>query len=791
MNRRSFMSTILALGASPLPAQPRASGVVLKQVSSAVTWERFQLPPFPRSIMGPSPYGGTKHSRWARRSVDNCWYVLGGDYSHWGLPPNNGIPVSGSGSNILWKVTPGKPFVFAQLNGYVPTAGQKIPNRVDEAPWMYDSKRDRFLLYPYPRWTETVSPACITGHLMLYYPATNRWEDKGAGVYTGGTNYDKNNNPQFDVNGRQYPIGDAKWGVYDDVTDKYYIPEGTSRLLVLNAETLAMEWPIEVLGGTSPYTFYNQSFYTACLCLDKKRRRLVTIKSANNGDYSRDPNAYKLIAVDLDTRALSVIPSSGYPFDPVNPLYIDFEALVHDEATDLYLLYGGCYRIGNSESNLQATNDLRALPAQGGDWMKFLPTGIEPPPRYGQTMHWEPSLKQFFVLGGINDTSPQAPEMLFLTLHKEVRSAPPPSGGSVQLVGNLLSTLDPCPARTCPYSLVMGQAGVMAYSGMAFCPDYGTKGALVIAGGGHGDYAGNEVYRFDLATLQWARISEPSTALNGTQGDVDPTFDKVHGEYADGSPGSSHTYDHLRCIPGKNELIRIGAAAVYSGSICAGWAHAWDLTTGKARRASSNSYDMANSQGCTVYDSKRNKVWVTRAGASTVFASYDPTTETFTPVANFRANFGFDPVAFHYPAGDLMVIQSFGGSTYTVPNDFMLSAVDLANPGAGAKPITLTGDLPPAMQPFINTGWGVDWSDDHGAAFCCPGDPDRSSIYKLTPTANKYAWTVAKIALPTPLPLGIRSGVYGRWKYCPTIKKFAYASKTTNQLALWTPPRAT
>ena len=35
---------------------------------------------------------------------------------------------------------------------------------------------------------------------------------------------------------------------------------------------------------------------------------------------------------------------------------------------------------------------------------------------------------------------------------------------------------------------------------------------LLVWGGGHSDYAGNEVYVFDLGTQRWQRLTEPSVA---------------------------------------------------------------------------------------------------------------------------------------------------------------------------------------------------------------------------------------------------------------------------------------
>src|SRR3954449_5127276 len=35
------------------------------------------------------------------------------------------------------------------------------------------------------------------------------------------------------------------------------------------------------------------------------------------------------------------------------------------------------------------------------------------------------------------------------------------------------------------------------------------RGPLVLWGGGHSDYAGNELYAFDIATLKWSRLWGP------------------------------------------------------------------------------------------------------------------------------------------------------------------------------------------------------------------------------------------------------------------------------------------
>ena len=88
-----------------------------------------------------------------------------------------------------------------------------------------------------------------------------------------------------------------------------------------------------------------------------------------------------------------------------------------------------------------------------------------------------------------------------------------------------MKDVDPCPMRNCSYSAVEGQGAVMDdWSGGAYDT---VRDRLIVWGGGHGGYAGNEIYVFDLNQLKWSRITEPS----------DPPGKDV--PYApDGSPGT-------------------------------------------------------------------------------------------------------------------------------------------------------------------------------------------------------------------------------------------------------------
>ena len=57
---------------------------------------------------------------------------------------------------------------------------------------------------------------------------------------------------------------------------------------------------------------------------------------------------------------------------------------------------------------------------------------------------------------------------------------------------------------------------------------------LIVWGGGHNDYGGNEIYTFDLASLSWARIWGPSPNIPAAGGSCNEA-------YTDGNPASRHT----------------------------------------------------------------------------------------------------------------------------------------------------------------------------------------------------------------------------------------------------------
>ncbi|SOD98089.1 Ig-like domain-containing protein [Caenispirillum bisanense] len=99
---------------------------------------------------------------------------------------------------------------------------------------------------------------------------------------------------------------------------------------------------------------------------------------------------------------------------------------------------------------------------------------------------------------------------------------------------------------------------LQAWSSMAWDSN---RNDLIFWGGGHANYSGNEIYRFDTDTLSWQRASLP-TAFETTANQA--VFQTVDGP--DHSPISAHTYDNNEFLPLTDRFVTFGGAAYGSGS---------------------------------------------------------------------------------------------------------------------------------------------------------------------------------------------------------------------------------
>jgi hypothetical protein len=106
--------------------------------------------------------------------------------------------------------------------------------------------------------------------------------------------------------------------------------------------------------------------------------------------------------------------------------------------------------------------------------------------------------------------------------------------------------------RPAPNGIVGPRARMDAWCGLV------SKGTdfYSVRNGGHGDYWGNEVMRFRLASNQpkWEMVKPSSMFV--------PAVSDSNSRYGDGTPASSHSYAHHRYVRERNWFVSVGNTAV-------------------------------------------------------------------------------------------------------------------------------------------------------------------------------------------------------------------------------------
>jgi hypothetical protein len=276
---------------------------------------------------------------------------------------------------------------------------------------------------------------------------------------------------------------------------------------------------------------------------------------------------------------------------------------------------------------------------------------------------------------------------------------------------------------------------------------------LVLFGGGHGDYAGNELYAFgpledDAPT--WSRINDPTIPA--------PTNVTRSGTY----PVSRHTYDTLVYLPEQNKMACIGAPGYYSvgSAFNSGDIFSFDVDPSSATPWASldTGFPAFNGGGTGTidllswYDPTTGKAWGIGKGNSQRIGAYDPVAGSWTSWAidnpngpNGKGKAGFSPgdglAAFLTDAGAVRVCDVRSSPAMFTP--------------------TVTGTGP-------GTACSMEWDEENGRFVAWSGT--GSTLYFLTPGADPYsggdswAWTSVTPGSGATPATQVSNGTYGRMR---------------------------
>lgn len=300
-----------------------------------------------------------------------------------------------------------------------------------------------------------------------------------------------------------------------------------------------------------------------------------------------------------------------------------------------------------------------------------------------------------------------------------------------------------------------------AWCGSVYIPGYSTAGGIFHVGGGHKNYFGNEVYVFNLATLTWSRLTNPSVEASW----VGPFTDGI---LNDGKPNAAiHTYYYICHRNGEyvsaKRQINDDAIAQYSITRFNPSTLAWTSSTTEPP-----TLQPTNDEGIC-YDSTRDIIWMVNTNPLE-WASYSFVTDAWTaytaPTGAAQPHCG--PVFCPSLTGGDAVIHFVNGAVW---------GLDPASPSTEKSILTVTG-----TGPTRGVGDMARWSPNLGCIVYYP--TESNTIYRLTPPGSNWrtgTWTWSQFSL---------TGTTGTWTGQGTYGKFQLIERGALTIAMLVPSPA-
>lgn len=274
---------------------------------------------------------------------------------------------------------------------------------------------------------------------------------------------------------------------------------------------------------------------------------------------------------------------------------------------------------------------------------------------------------------------------------------------------------------------------------------------LILWGGGHGDYAGNEMYAFGplAGTPTWSRIIDPTV----------PGPDDV--ARSGGYPVSRHTYDGLIYLPTQNQMLSPSVAGRYSDGGNSNAADVFDFDTNPTGNpwttADTDLPNLAGAaggsgmlDGVSGYDGTH--AWIIGRGNATRLARCTASDKSWSSWSLDNPDMGTDCKAGLAPGLSLMAYTTTTGA---------VRAIDLRGTPAVFTP-TVTGSSPGVDR------CAMEWDPVAEQFVVYPGT--GKTFYLLTPGADPYsggdswAWSTTTPSGSTP-PDQNSTGTHGRFRY--------------------------
>lgn len=295
------------------------------------------------------------------------------------------------------------------------------------------------------------------------------------------------------------------------------------------------------------------------------------------------------------------------------------------------------------------------------------------------------------------------------------------------------------------------------------------RNQLIIWGGGHSDYAGNEVYAFRLNTLSWARLTTPPSdaVITGSSGIESSGYyatTAVSGVADTQQPRARHSYNNCHYSPQEGKMVVLAGTGIYPSGGGTDNVDLLDPATGLwSQKAdwtpSFNSYDIAD------IDPSTGRIWHYGNTGAGWLNSFLPSTNTKTShgsLSQTNQALSGSPLDYHY-MGSVIVP---GLWLYGIGNG-KVYRWDISNPAASvidSVEITTSGDQ--TIQNQTNTP-GLAYHPRSGKIIGWAGGADVFSLDVTTHAWTKLTASGSSVATPTAAQA---NGTYGRFRRYDTDK---------------------
>ncbi len=310
---------------------------------------------------------------------------------------------------------------------------------------------------------------------------------------------------------------------------------------------------------------------------------------------------------------------------------------------------------------------------------------------------------------------------------------------------NTTSSVRFSPDYTYPYnSTNTGFSSIMdAWSGGAFARRMGNSGTLLVYGGGHQDYWGNDVYGFDMESQTWRLVSQPYTgAIN---------FPLAEGLFPDGTPGPFHSYNLLQYDPSENNFYIFGREYNNIGGYVYPYFSYLNLAqprlTNRANwtNLSSSVRNSAGAENSSCYDQDTNTFWMFGSGRS--LTKFDIATKTATSYINYKDD-GYGSTA---DCAKGLYVYTSGGSS--------IRARDLSAPAQDSFTLASVS---------VSSDPGFSWSNRRQAFIHWINGAAVNEFRYLGGNARSpSAWTFQSLGITgsgAAIPQRNSNGTYGRFR---------------------------